>query len=190
MPDIADEGVIEPADLAKARFEYCLKLYEREQDRRKTLESKAQFHLTLITAFLGALLLRLDALKELGTILQQNAPPRLLVAMLFTCAGLFSIALLASLLGVLMTIKAQSYPPEYVSNPDTRLFDPADGYIKPYTETVFFRETAMTYMLATLDDRKVNDTKAGSLLFTSYSLLVTILAFAIMFGIVAYIQLV
>ena len=36
----------------KARFEYCAKLYEREVERKETLEKKSQFLLSVVTLFL------------------------------------------------------------------------------------------------------------------------------------------
>ena len=112
--------------LAKARYEYCLRLFEREQGRRENIERKAQFHLSLITIFLGALLLRLDILTDINDILEKSSSQPVFVNCVYISALVFALCVMVSLIGVLLTIKTRAYNPEYPANPSLMLFNP-DG---------------------------------------------------------------
>ena len=50
---------------AKTRFDYNTKMFEREVSRKATLETKAQFYLTLYTAFVAAIFFSLPFLTVL-----------------------------------------------------------------------------------------------------------------------------
>lgn len=176
--------------LAKARYEYCLRLYEREQDRRENIERKAQFHLSLITIFLGALLLRLDILTEINAILKKSNTQPILVNCTYASALAFAFFVILSLIGVLLTVKSRAYNPEYPVNPSLMLFNPNGKYLRKYTEAELFRSVAMTYALALESDSVTNNRKSHWLSLTSYSLIAAIFAFALFFGTISYLQLV
>lgn len=175
--------------LAKARYEYCLRLYEREQSRREHIERKAQFHLSLITIFLGALLLRLDILPQIKDILEKNTSPAFAVNLVYISALIFASSLTLSLFGVLQTMKTRAYNPEYPANPSLNLFNPDGNYLNEYTEEELLRSVAMTYALALESDSATNNLKSRWLALTSYALIAAIFAFALFFGSISYLQL-
>ena len=53
----------------KSRLEHCIRLYNQENSRRDGFEKTAQFYLTFVTAFLGALFLKIDFLETLSKLL-------------------------------------------------------------------------------------------------------------------------
>ena len=48
----------------KERLEYCIKAYERELDRKKSIENKAKLYLSIITLFVGAVFLKISLFQS------------------------------------------------------------------------------------------------------------------------------
>src|SRR3712207_5573661 len=77
----------------RTRFEYCEKVFEREEQRRERLESKAQFYLAFITLFAGSLIFNADLI----TLIQQGISGKgslVLRALVLLAAGSVVISLL------------------------------------------------------------------------------------------------
>jgi len=179
----------EDLGLAKARYEYCLLLYEREQTRRTALENKAQIHLSLISVFLGALLLQMDFLEEVRKLLTIHSTQIIQVGLLYFGCIVFSLSIILSLLGILFTIKTRAYTPEYPASPSLRLFNPESDYLVQYTEVGFYRSIAMSYTTALESDSHINNQKNSWLALASYALVSAVFSFALVIGIISYLQL-
>lgn len=177
------------SSLEQARYEYCKDLYEREQLRRESLERKAQFHITLITLFLGVLSLRVDFFRDLqSAVAGEGLPPAAAMA-ICVIAVVFGAALLMSFIAVVFAVRIRGYYPEYVANPSTMLFYERDGFISPYTVKGFYRKAGKAYAIALESDSRVNNAKSMWLVIATYSLLTMIVSFALLFVGSVYIQL-
>jgi hypothetical protein len=174
---------------AKGRYEYCLQLYEREQGRRETLERKAQFYLSLVTLFLGALVLKFDFLVEIRDLLMARTPSTLFMTLLYVSGGIFLIAIALALFGILMAVQVRGYILESPADLMSALFSSHPGYLSAYTEAELYTSVAKSYVLATESDRGVNNRKSRWVELTSYSIIAGILSFSLFYGLVAFLKL-
>ena len=174
--------------LEQARYEYCKELYEREQLRRESLERKAQFHITLITLFLGVMSLRTEFFTDLQSAVASGELMPAAAQVLLGVAIVFGASLLMSFVAVLFAVRIRGYTPEYVANPSTKLFFERDGFITPYTLKGFYRRIGKTYAIALEGDSRVNNLKSRWLVIATYSLLLMIVSFALLFVGSIYIQ--
>lgn len=173
--------------LDQARYEYCKELYEREQLRRESLERKAQFHITLITLFLGVLSLRIEFFSDLQSAVAGGALMPAAALGILVIAVVFGLSLLMSFVAVVLAVRIRGYHPEYAANPSTALFY-RGGFIEPYTLQGFYRRIGKAYAIALESDSRVNNAKSMWLLVATYSLLTMIVSFALLFVCSVYIQ--
>lgn len=173
---------------AKTRFDYSSKMFEREVSRKATLETKAQFYLTLYTAFVTAIFFSLPFLTVLQGFMNNarvGQVGRIIITILLIALGL---ALVLSLITVLFAMRIRDYTTEYPSEPYSSLFVPNDANFKENNEAEFLTFTAQSMILALEDNKAFNDEKAKWVERASYGVLVSVLLLAILVGISVYLQ--
>lgn len=149
----------------KLRLDYCYKMYEIENERKKTLEKKSQFYLSLITLFIGGLFLKLDFIKSLDNIFAQQIIPRIYVnTFLISVAGA-GILILISLITILQSIVIREYKDPTFKNTVYTLFSPESIY---KDDLEMLRGVAMMYTIALEYNSKVNSQKAKYIKIASY----------------------
>ena len=167
-------------DFEKARQGYAKTEYEREMARRGTLEAKAQFYLTLYTAFLGAVFLSKDLLAGLNKLLTSDTTPGLVKNIMNLSLAVLALGLLITIASVLATFLIRTYLTPRAKNLYTELFDPEKSAIVHAgadAEGELYRSSAEAYALATDQAKRQNDNKAGAV--TSASIGVKIAAAAL-----------
>jgi hypothetical protein len=132
----------------KARLEHCIRLFKEENSRREGFEKTAQFYLTFITAFLGALFLKIDALETLSKLLTNKKPPVLISWIVYASIISMLLSLLLALVSILACIRVRRYKREFPANPALRLFSTDSLYTGGEDNKEFIKITAMTYIAA------------------------------------------
>lgn len=172
----------------KARFEYCAKLYEREAERKETLEKKAQFLLSIITLFLGAIFLKMGFLETLQELtVQKSLSVPLIWSMNLPIVAL-ALSLLISLIAVLQSMRLQRLKNEYPANIISSLFAPDTKYLKSEDEPSFFRATAMSYAIALEFNKRNNDRKAVWVKVAWFGVLAAAISLAAFLSLFAYVS--
>jgi hypothetical protein len=161
---------------AKARYEYCFQLYKREQERKDILEKKAQFYLSLVTLFLGALILNVENTEKILDLLQGSG------FFVDICSGVFFVSLGFSLISILLSVHVRGYLIEHPVDLISTLFGSESGYLDANTELELYTSTAKSYALATESDRVVNEYKSKWVQISSLSIFVALLSFVILYG--------
>ena len=172
---------------AKARYDYCFQLYKSEQERKDAIEKKAQFYLSLVTLFLGAIVLKLDFLKDSVGMLPKNLPPDL-TTILYIAGGTFLVSLSISLMSILFSVHVRNYLIEHPADLTSALFSSTSEYLGENTVAELYTSTAMSYALATESDRIINERKSTWIRLSSFFLLVAFLAFVMVFGMIVFLR--
>jgi hypothetical protein len=174
-------------EFERARYEYCLQIYEREVSRKDALERKAQLYLTLLALFVGAVFLKIEVLTGLRDLLRSSATASLDRGLLIISASVFSLSLLVSLACVLFAVHVRGYAIEYPSQLVTALFRLPSDFLSQPDEVILRAEGALALATAFEEDRKQNDRKARWISRASVSLFVMLFALAVILGALAYI---
>lgn len=172
----------------KARFEYCAKLYEREVERKETLEKKSQFLLSIITLFLGAIFLKMVFFETLQKLFVQKNISITLTWLVYIPMIALAIALLISLIAVLQSMRLQRFKNEYPENIISSLFAPNSKYLESKDEPSFLSATAMSYAIAVEFNKKNNDRKAVWVKVAWFSVLAAAISLATFLSLFAYIS--
>jgi hypothetical protein len=172
----------------KARFEYCAKLYERETERKETLEKKSQFLLSVITLFLGAMFLKLDFLETLRELIVQKSISATLIWSIDLSVIALALSLLISLIAVLQSMRLQRFKNEYPANIVSSLFAPNSKYLEGENEPSFLRATAMSYAIALEFNSRINDRKAMWVKISWFGVLAAAISLAAFLSLFAYIS--
>jgi len=171
----------------KTRYDYSLKMFENEASRKKNLETKAQFYLTFVTAFLAGIYLSLPYLTVLQGFMHNNRVDqtwRVAITMLIIALG---VGLLFSLLSVLLAMKIQDYRTEYPKLPYPALFSPKNEY-EENNEAELLKYTAKEAIIALQKNKKYNDRKAQYVKGASFGILFAVLMLTLLVGISVYLQ--
>jgi uncharacterized membrane protein (DUF485 family) len=172
----------------KTRFDYSTKMFENEATRKQNLETKAQFYLTFVTAFLTAIYLSLTYLTALqGFMNDKMVGQTWKVAITVLLIGL-GIALLFSLFAVLFAMKIQNYQSEYPIRPYSSLFVPNPDKFEEDNEASILHYTARVAIEALEKNKDFNDRKAQWVEGASYGILVAVILLALLVGISVYLQ--
>lgn len=172
----------------KTRYDYCTKLFEREVSRKQTLETKAQFYLTFVTAFLTVIFLSLPFLTVLQGFMHNSLIGigwRDAITLLLIALG---IALFFSLLAVLAAMGIQNYKTGYPVPTYSSLFVPNPGNFEEGNEADLLNFTAKNFISALEDNKMNNDRKAKSVEIASYGILAAVVVLAVLVGICVYLQ--
>jgi hypothetical protein len=171
----------------KARYLYCLQIFNREEERREILEKKAQFYLSLVTLFLGAIFFRPEFLDLLANYLADKS------ISIYTKMGLYvslitlAISLIVTLMAILKSIWLQSFMGEFPKNLFESLFDPESKFLDKKNEGGLYRATAMALAIALENNVTVNNKKLKWVKLSSYSIVTGVLSLAILLGIYTYV---
>jgi hypothetical protein len=174
----------------KARFEYCAKLYERETERKETLEKKSHFLLSVVTLFLGAMFLKMDFLETLRELFAQKSISAPLIWSINLSIVVLALSLLASLIAVLESMRLQRFKNEYPANIVSSLFGPDSKYMEDENEPSFLRATAMSYAIALEFNSRINDIKAMWVKASWFGVLAAAISLAIFLSLFAYISMI
>ena len=177
-------NVDEKRSFEKARLEYCSKLYNREMQRKDLLEKKAQFYLSLLTLFTGALFFKLDFFQSLQKIISNHTVPQILVRVLYTSIPLVGISILVALIAILQSIKIKTYQdPSPKKVLDEWFRKPTLTY---EDELYWLRDISLRYAVAWEANHKVNNKKARWINIASYSVIFSVIFVAVFLGISSY----
>jgi hypothetical protein len=172
--------------LAEARLDYCHALYSMEMKRKEVLETKVQFYLSLVTLFLGAILLKLEFLQFLQTALAQNKSMIWLNLIISLSTLALGLSVLTSLVCILMALRLQNYRnPSFIPLAD-KLFHPDSPY---KDKLILLRDVAAMYAFATEHNAEQNCQKTGWIKLTSTSVLSLIISLTILMGAVTFLLL-
>lgn len=172
----------------KTRFDYSTKMFEKEATRKQSLETKAQFYLTFVTAFLTAIYFSITYLTALqGFMNNKLVDPAWKVAITVLLIGL-GIALLFSLFAVLFAMKIQNYKSEYPAGSYSSLFVPNPNKFEEDNEAGMLYYTAKVAIEALEKNKDFNDRKAKWVEGASYGILVAVILLALLVGTSVYLQ--
>ena len=132
---------------SKARYEYCMFIFEKEDEKQEVLEKKTQYYLSIITLIIGAIFLKLDFLSTLHenkivqeSLVIQNA---ILLSLIVLC-----VSLLISIFAIFQSIrirKLSNYYPEKIYD---KLFVPDAGYLEDNNRILFYDNSAKCFSVA------------------------------------------
>ena len=168
-----------------ARLDYCIRIYDRENERSRALENKARFYLSFGTLLLGAVFVRFESVGDVHRILEAAGAPtwiwetvrlslRLLLAMIASSIALIFAA---------MWIRTHRAP--YPRNPARSLFDENSPFA--ITED-YFEDIALSYAAALEHNARRNDAKATLLILASMATAVSVLLALVISTLVVNVQ--
>jgi hypothetical protein len=168
----------QPYNFEKARLDYCLALFERQEKGREELEKKSQFYLSLITLSLGALFLNLENFKSLKDVAFAQGLSRSIIVAINVSLIVLLMALVLSLIAILISIGIRTYYAAAPKNLTVRLFAPDGDYLAEQTESNALRVFATEYALAFEQNSQTNEKKARWIQMAGVGIFVSILALA------------
>jgi len=168
-----------PSDnFEKARLEYCLALFEREEKGREELEKKSQFYLSLITLSLGAFFLNIENLKKLKDAVFTPHISRSLVVAVNISLVVLLLALMISLVFVLISFSIRTYHAAAPNNLVVKLFSPDSTYLDERTEKDALKAFATEYALAFEQNSRTNERKAQWVQAAGIGIFISVLTLA------------
>jgi hypothetical protein len=183
----------------KVRLDYCMDLFNREEQRKEQLERKSQFYLSFITLFLGAIFLKADSLLLLSELIdgQTISPP--LMTLLHGSIIALGILILFSVMAILGVTRLWSYKGPYPEEIVYSLFSPDSDFTKKYTQdeednqaekntqALWIRAIALNFAVALDFNKSINDRKSRWIMISSYGIFLAVAAFAILLSVIVYI---
>lgn len=177
---------------AKARYMYAVKIYEQEIKRRDSIDTKAQFHLSFLTLFLGAIFLQFGFLDTLSQILKQPSTPVISIGIVRALIPIIGIVLTVSLFAILRVFAARKYLQPVYKNTALSLYGespPEENEIYFDDEVSFIEETGILYSIAFDENFSRNELKARWLAVASFSTTLAVLLFAVLLAVIVYLLL-
>jgi hypothetical protein len=174
-------------DFEKMLSTYSSKMLEQEANRKQVLETKAQFYLTLISAFLTAIYFSLPYVNVLQNIVHRNTIPsfwKVTITGLLIAAG---IAIFCSLLAILQVMLIQNYRSEYPLPPSSLLVPGSDTF-EADDEASFLHFTTRVALEALEHNRNRNNKKWLWAKRISYCVLCTVILLFCLLGLSIYLQ--
>jgi len=184
-----NESPADPKDqiaFEKARLDYCMDVFNREEQRKEQLEKKSQFYLSFITLFLGAIFLKTDSLTLLKEITENKAVPASLITILYLSIIALGISILFSVIAVLAVTRLWSYKVPYRDDIVFSLFSPQSDFIEENTQAQLIRAIALNFSIALDFNKNINDRKAKWIIISSYGIFVSVAVFAILLSVIVY----
>lgn len=173
----------------KSRLEHCIRLYNQENSRRDGFEKTAQFYLTFVTAFLGALFLKIDFLETLSKLLTNKRAPAPIAWIVYGSIVAMLLSLLFALISILECIRVRRYKREFPSDPALHLFSPDSLYTGREDDAAFLKITAMTYIAAIEANFHITEWKGLWIERASLFVLASVLSLFIFLSVVTYLML-
>jgi hypothetical protein len=169
----------------KARYEFCLRAYQSEVERKERLERKAQFYMSFVAAFLGALFLKEGQLSVLAKAINGLRLGPGVVAVIYSTVLVLGAGIITALLAVIRAMALQRYKKGYPLMLVSSLFAPYSEYFDAPTEESIYRANALELALATEFNSKSNALKARWIKRASIGVLVSLICLAVNLGIEA-----
>jgi hypothetical protein len=172
----------------KARLDYCMDVYNREEQRKEQLEKKSQFYLSFITLFLGAIFLKTDSLTLLKELTENEAIAPALITILYLSIILLGISILFSVMAILGVTRLWSYKGPYPEDIVFSLFSPESDFIEEDTQAQLIRAIALNFAVALDFNKSINDRKSRWIMVSSYGIFVSVAVFAILLSVIVYLS--
>jgi hypothetical protein len=183
----------------KVRLDYCMDLFNREEQRKEQLERKSQFYLSFITLFLGAIFLKADSLLLLSELIDGATISPPLITLLHGSIIALGILILFSVMAILGVTRLWSYKGPYPEKVVHSLFSPDSDFTKKYpqadednqveknTQALWIRAMALNFAVALDFNKRINDRKSRWIMVSSYGIFLAVAAFAILLSVIVYI---
>jgi hypothetical protein len=196
------ENQTDPKDqiaFEKVRLDYCMDLFNREEQRKEQLERKSQFYLSFITLFLGAIFLKADSLLLLSELIDGATISPPLITLLHGSIIALGILILFSVMAILGVTRLWSYKGPYPEKVVHSLFSPDSDFTKKYpqadednqveknTQALWIRAMALNFAVALDFNKRINDRKSRWIMVSSYGIFLAVAAFAILLSVIVYI---
>lgn len=172
----------------KARLDYCMDVFNREEQRKEQLEKKSQFYLSFITLFLGAIFLKTDSLTLLKELTENEAIAPALLTILYLSIILLGISILFSVMAILGVTRLWSYKGPYPEDIVFSLFSPESDLIEEDTQAKLIRAIALNFAVALDFNKSINDQKSKWIMVSSYGIFLSVTAFAVLLSVIVYIS--
>jgi hypothetical protein len=172
----------------KARLEYCLDLFNREEERREQLEKKAQFYLSFITLILGALFFKAENLTLVSELLRNKNIPSPLITITYITIIILGLSILFSVLAILGVTRLWSNRCPFPEDIVFSLFSPESDFIDEENQENFIRATALNFAIALDFNKSINDRKSRWIMVSSYGIFFTVATLAILLSIIVYLS--
>lgn len=183
-PDASEERVA----FEKARLEYCLDVFNREEARREQLERKAQFYLSFITLILGALFFQAENLTLVAELIRKENVAPLLITITYITIIILGLSILFSVMAVLGVTRLWSYRGPYPEEFVFALFSPESDFIDEQNQEDFIRTSALNFAIALDFNKTINDRKSRWIMLSSYSIFLTVVMLAVLLAILVYLS--
>jgi uncharacterized membrane protein (DUF485 family) len=170
----------------KARYQYCLQIFNREEERREILEKKSQFYLSLVALFLGAIFFKPEFLDLMGNYLTDKTISIVAKIGLYISLGVLAVSLFLTMIAILKSMWLQKFKGEFPKNLFESIFDPQSKFIDEKNESGFYRATAMALTVALENNVDVNNDKSKWVRLSSYSIITGVFSLAILLGIFTF----
>jgi hypothetical protein len=174
----------------KARLDYCMDVFNREEQRKEQLEKKSQFYLSFITLFLGAIFLKSDSLNLLRELTDNEAIAKPVITVLYLSIIALGILILFSVMAILGVTRLWSYKGPYPEEIVDTLFSPQSDFIEENTQAQLIRAIALNYAIALDFNKSINDQKSKWIMVSSYGIFLDVAVFAILLSVIVYISMV
>ena len=170
-------------DFGTSRYEYCLRLLEKEEKLKEVLEKKARFYLSFITVFLGAMFLKLDYLESVKEMFIKENPSVFVRLLIYVIISVFLVCIMIALVSVLKCVRVKEYMSGSPDNLAHSLFMPDSRFTRQKSNACLFMELARYCAVAVDENRELNAEKgkwlsicSGCLFISSVSLFALIVA--------------
>lgn len=173
----------------KARLEYCLDVFNREEARREQLERKAQFYLSFITLILGALFFQAENLTLVGELIGNENVAPLLTTITYITIIILGLSILFSVMAILGVTRLWSYRGPYPEEFVFALFSPESDFIDEQNQEDFVRASALNFAIALDFNKSINDHKSRWIMLSSYGIFLTVVMLAVLLAILVYLSL-
>jgi hypothetical protein len=170
----------------KSRLEYCLDIFNREEERREQLEKKSQFYLSFITLFLGAIFLKTDSLAFINELTANQTIPVPVMTVFYLAILLLGFFILFSVIAILQVTRLWSYRGPFPKEIVEILFSPDSDFLEEQTQACLMRTTALNYAIALESNTSINDRKSKWIMVSSFGIFSSVVAFAILIGVIIY----
>ncbi len=179
----------------KARSDYAAKQYDHETTRQSNLEGKAQFYLAFVTTYLGAIFLTLPFLQTIERWLGSGVTNWVWKVLLLGSIAVLGLALFFSLFAIYSAMALRRTGKPYPKELYLAIFDPGDYTLiekaneGKKSEAGLSKGAAQYYAAAAENRSRVNDARADRVRLAAMGIVVSIIALAVLLGVVAILQL-
>ena len=168
----------EALQFSKARYEYCLFIFNKEDAKQEILEKKTQYYLSIITLIIGAIFIKMDFLPTLyeNNIVQDSF---IVQATILLSLSMLFISLLISMFAIFQSIRIRKLSNFYPEEIFEILFVPDSGFIEGNNQVVFFDNCAKCFSVAIESKKRIIGKKAVWLQVTAVCFSVAIISLGV-----------